>query len=234
MVREEDVAALVHHCMNCLDLNSVELDRDYGYDDLPSCVIDAVFSMGVTYTSTRNTVARFHSFFDIPQGEKSKNFSPDNRLSVREFLKFYDEYGVEGMTEQVYQNRQRTSTRNGILKSEAVLRFSEVLAQYGVEYLENVGKILGNPDFEQEIQMIPGQRSGISLRYFYMLAGSDDFIKPDRMIDRFVRQATGKSFTPDEATDLIRKSCSILAKTYPGLTPRTLDSEIWRYQRNQK
>lgn len=229
MVQEEDVAALVQHCANCLDLSAVELDRDYGYGDVPSCVIDAVFSMGVTYTSTRNTVSRFHNFCEISRSKESKT-----RLSLSEFLKFYDEYGVDGMTAQVYQNRQRTSTRGGILKSEAVLRFSEVLARYGVEYLEDVDKILGNLDFETEIQTIPGQRSGISLRYFYMLTGSDDFIKPDRMIDRFVYQATGKSFSPDEVTELVRKTCAVLASTYSGLTPRTLDNEIWRFQREQK
>lgn len=47
-------------------------------------------------------------------------------------------------------------------------------------------------DFEAEITQIPCQRSGISLRYLYMLAGSEEFIKPDRMINRFVYEATGK------------------------------------------
>lgn len=106
----------------------------------------------------------------------------------------YAELGVNGMAKQVYQNRQRTSTRNGILKAEAILRFAQITHEYGVEYLQDVEKILGNAEFEAEITHIPGQRSGISLRYFYMLAGSEDFIKPDRMINRFVCEATGKHF----------------------------------------
>jgi hypothetical protein len=42
-----------------------------------------------------------------------------------------------------------------------------------------------------EVQRIPGQRSGISFAYFLMLARSDDMVKPDRMIRRFVGRAMG-------------------------------------------
>jgi len=135
------------------------------------------------------------------------------------------------MAEQVYQNRQRTSARSGILKSEAVLRFSEVLYQFDVDYSQDVSKILGDTRFEAKIQEIPGQRSGISLRYFYMLTGSEEFIKPDRMVNRFVYQATGKTFGIEKTTELLIGASKILAEKYPGLTPRKLDNIIWKYQR---
>ena len=50
----------------------------------------------------------------------------------------YERFGVDFLTDKVYQNRQRTSTRNGILKSEAVLRFSRVLQQHGIQYMQDV------------------------------------------------------------------------------------------------
>ena len=234
MIQDEDINLLVQACEQKLNLKLIDMNREYGYSHLPLCVIDAVFSMGVRYASTRNTVARFCDFFTVTTpGHNKIQLTPKDQLSISQFISFYDQYGVDGMTEKVYQNRQRTSTQSGILKSEAVLHFSQQLARFDVEYLQDVNKVLLNPTFEAEITHIPGQRSGISLRYFYMLVGSENFVKPDRMIERFVLQATGKTFGVEETTELITEVCAILAKSYMGLTPRTLDNEIWQYQRNQ-
>jgi hypothetical protein len=232
-IRKEDVAALTQFCREYLEFEGIKLGSEYGYAHAPLCVIDAVFSIGVRYSAVQNTVARFCEFFDIPRSGGGTTLPPAEQLSVSEFLKMYDEYGVAGMTEQVYDNRQRTSARSGILKAEAVFTFSKILAEHGVEYLQDVDKILGDEEFETEITQIPGQGSGVSLRYFYMLAGSDDFIKPDRMINRFVYKATGKSFGMEETTELLRETCKALAQEHPGLTPRTLDNLIWQYQRGR-
>jgi len=233
-MQKADIDILAQFCRDHLEFDGVELGDEYGYASVPLCVIDAVFSIGVRYASTENTVSRFCEFFDVPKICDHKVPDPTEQLSVSEFLKMYAEYGVDGMAEQVYRNRQRTSPRNGILKAEAVFRFSQVLADYGVEYLQDIDKVLGNKEFEAEITKIPGQRSGISLRYFYMLVGSEDFIKPDRMIKRFVYRATSKTFSVAETTALLRKTCQLLAQEYPGLTPRKLDHLIWQYQRIQK
>ena len=206
---------------------------EYGYANLPLCVIDAVFSIGVRYTGVQNTITRFCDFFGITQFATNEPTAPDAQLTTSTFLKMYSEHGIEGMTNKVYQNKQRTSTRNGILKSEAVLRFAEAIAKHGTEYPEDIDKLLGNQEFEDEIMKIPGQKSGISLRYFYMLAGSKDLIKPDRMINRFIQTATGKSLNTEETTKLLVKTCQELKKDHPNLTPRTLDNMIWNYQRTR-
>lgn len=145
----------------------------------------------------------------------------------------YDTYGPERMAENVYKNKQRTSTRGGILKSEAVLNFSKVLLSFDVNYFQDVHKIINDVNFENAIKQIPGQSSGISLSYFYMLAGSEYEIKPDRMIQRFIQCATGKFHTPDECKHIIIAVCNILSQDHL-LTPRLLDYLIWSYQRQQK
>ena len=53
MIENEDIKLLVQACEQKLDLGSIDLDREYGYSHLPLCVIDAVFSMGVRYSSTQ-------------------------------------------------------------------------------------------------------------------------------------------------------------------------------------
>jgi hypothetical protein len=102
---------------------------------------------------------------------------------------------------------------------------------YAVEFLQDVEKIIGNQGFETKFQAIPGQTSGISLRYFYMLVGSDDYVKPDRMVARFIRSATNKDFSVEEMHHAIVSAARVLSIDYPHLTPRLLDNLIWKYQR---
>ena len=102
---------------------------------------------------------------------------------------------------------------------------------YQVEYLQDVGRIIGNEEFESRFKSIPGQTSGISLRYFYMLAGSDDYVKPDRMVDRFLLSVLNKKLSVEEMHQAIVGAVKILADDYPNLTPRLLDNLIWEYQR---
>jgi len=233
-IDKNDVISLVRFCKDHLDLDNIELSSEYGYPNVPLCIIDAVFSIGVRYTSTQNTVSRFCEFLGGIHDSESDRSTSSSQLSVSDFIWMYDKYGIEGMAERVYGNRQRTSVRSGILKAEAALLFAKTLSRFGIEYINDVEKLIGNREFEGEIMNIPGQRSGLSLRYFYMLTGSENLVKPDRMINRFVSSAIGRQYGLDETTKLLVKACEILKEEYPGLTPRLLDNSIWKYQRNQR
>lgn len=230
MVNEE-IEKIAQFCKDNLDLKNATLGDEYYYSSLPLCVIDSVFSIGVIYTATRNTVIRFCKYFGIEPIYNRERQPLTAQMSITEFIKKYDECGLELMTNEVYRNRQKTSPKNGILKSDAVLRFSQVLQQFGVEYLRDVEKIIGLSEFEEKIKNIPGQKSGISLRYFYMLAGSEDFVKPDRMMERFILSAINKRLSIDETQIAITEAHKTLVPDYPGLTLKTLDHAIWNYQR---
>jgi hypothetical protein len=148
-------------------------------------------------------------------------------------------YGIEWFTKEVFQNRQRTSARNGILKSEAVFRFASVLSSHKIDRLEDVPKLTWHEDlpvemqkpYAQEILAIPGQRSGISLAYFYMLAGSTGIVKPDRMVITFLEHIIQRPVGYYEAQYLLSHASQYLNTEFPLLTPRVLDHEIWKYQR---
>ncbi len=220
---------LAEYCKTHLDL-STPRDANYGYPHLPLCVIDAVFSIGVRYTSVDNTLARFCDFAGIsPTG----TLAPAEQLSTSDFILLHESNGLHSMTREIYQNRQRTSPRNSILKAEAVYRFAKTLAQFGAETLPDLPRIQGFPDFETEIKTIPGQRSGISLQAFYMLAGDENTIKPDRMVARFIEQATHQRYNPYQAIRLVIEACRTLQSDFPHLTPRSLDHLIWSYQQKQ-
>lgn len=220
---DADVQTLAEYCRENLNLADIRENPNYGYQSLPLCIIDAIFSMGVRYSSTRNTVRRFIERF------------PDYAtFSIHDFIDVYRRHSMEFMAKEVYNNRQRTSPRNGILKAEAVLNVAEILQIYGVHVRDDMEKVVNNPKFEAEYKKIRGQRSGISLRYFYMLTGVTTQIKPDRMILRFIGNALQRNVTVDECPPLITALCEHLQADYPDITPRSLDRAIWQFQRTRR
>jgi hypothetical protein len=55
-----DITKVTAFCRVKLDFTNLQLDQAYFYQSLPLCVIDAVYSIGVRYSSTEATV-RFPS-----------------------------------------------------------------------------------------------------------------------------------------------------------------------------
>jgi hypothetical protein len=223
---------LIHIRQKLGDLNIPLPDGEYEYAALPLCVIDAVFSLGVRYESTWRTVcdwcARYH-------WEKERARAAEER-TVTEFLHILQPYENrwEQMATDVFRNRQRTSTRSGILKAEAVFRFAKTLQRFGVDTFADILKFGLRDDLRREIKSIPGQGSGLSFNYFLILAGNKDAVKADRMVTRFVANALGQRDVPQElAETLVREASRILRLEFPKLTPSLLDHAIWKYQRDQ-
>lgn len=57
------------YCKLCLDFSKSQFDQAYFYQSLPLCVIDAVCSIGVRYSSTEATVC---GVFPSPCGRGSR------------------------------------------------------------------------------------------------------------------------------------------------------------------
>ncbi|MDQ7839166.1 MAG: hypothetical protein RDU59_11830 [Thermodesulfobacteriota bacterium] len=220
-----DIAKLADFCRSTLGLADTKLGAEYGYGSLPLCVIDAIFSISVRYESVKNVIGRYCNFFRISQG------TPDQQ-TLQEMIEAYRRYGVDYFVESIYSNRQRTSTSSGILKAEAVLRFACILRAHEVDVMRDITKLYDDYTFEAEIRNIPGQASGLSLRYFFMLSGNDDLVKPDRMITRFLQRALGRAISMEEAQLLITEACRSLKPEFQHLTPRLLDHAIWNFQRD--
>jgi len=231
MFTNTEIQTFVNFCKTKLNLSNLAQSEEYGYHNLPLCIIDAIFSIGVNYTSTENTIKRFCEFFSVTRLREKELAPRSEQLSVTSFIQFHHDFTFQEMAEKIYQNKQRTSTRNGILKAEAAYRFAGVVQKFGGEYLQDVDIILGDEAFEKEIARIPGQSSGLSTRYFYMLVGDENFIKPDRMIRRFIQAAIGRDLSMQECQELLLAAHTELVRDYPLLTPRSLDHEIWLYQR---
>jgi hypothetical protein len=224
---------IANRCEEVLDLANAKLSNAYYYGHLPVCIIDAVFSISVKYTAVKNVVDRFGRVAGLNCfREHGPGFPPvDSQMKVSEFLSWLQSKGsLEAWLDVVF-TRHRTSSRNGILKLEAVQMFAEVLKKHGVETFQDFAGHEEIERIEKEIRMIPGQGSGISWSYFNMLAGSDNHIKPDRMVVRFLQDTVEHNVGRDEALSMLQGAISILRESHENLTLRLLDHTIWNYQR---
>ncbi|WP_170408918.1 hypothetical protein [Ruegeria arenilitoris] len=213
-------------------LKPLPLPAEFFYASLPLCVIDAVFSIGVTYTSTANTVTRF-----CERQGWAKSLVPDTprtigEHTINEFLALFDGLTAEQMADDLFGNRQRTSTRSGILKAEAVRQYAEALQANDIEDFGDMTET-SLTMIEKQVRDIPGQGSGISFDYFRMLAGNDNLIKPDRMVQRYVAKATNMRsdrVTPEFAKSVLLSAIHVLAEQGYAWLPKKLDYTIWSFE----
>ena len=226
---------IAQYCKIHLNLREAELSEEYYYQRLPFCIIDAVYSLAARYSSTRNAVIHFCNVEELQRLRRKGSPYPDisEQYSVRQFeesLSHYSDYGR--IAAELFDNRQRTSTRNGILKAEAVHRFTQALLRHHVNYFQDIPAIIRSEQFESDICDIPGQTYGTSLKYFFMLAGEENMVKPDRMIQRFLRRVIGNQASQQNAHAWFSQVLQILNQAYPTLTLRKLDHEIWKYEKS--
>jgi hypothetical protein len=233
----QDVSLIVSHCKKVIDFSVLNLSDSYYYHSLPLCVLDAVFSIGVRYEGVENVVARYAAFAKIQRFRgRSQAFPPQSsQHRISDFCELYRSSGEELMTNNVF-NRQRTSTKNGILKSAASYRFALALQSLNIETyqdLESFASVeVGLEELRSKVIQIPGQKSGISFSYFLMLSGDDQSIKPDRRVFKFISDAVGREInSPSVATRLMLAATNCLKEDIPDLTPRLLDHKVWLYQR---
>ena len=234
MQAKSDVAAIVDLCRRRLELGPhVRLGREYFYASLPLCVIDAVFSINTRYTAVENVIGRVCDRLGVARFAAGEGVLPDRdtQLSTSRFLERIGAADPEELARNLFGNRQRTSPRNGILKADAAVRFAQVLQHGRIEYLQDAAGLGERPDIEASVHRIPGQSSGLSWRYFLMLAGDETLTKPDRMVLRFLARALGREPAADEAQALLEQAVVELRSDCPALTPRLLDHLIWRSER---
>lgn len=200
-----------------------------GYrDGLALCVVDSVQSTGVTYGSVENVVARYRAYRREQGGDP-------NCDGVAELLGTFDELdGPEGWAKKL-GNSNRTSTRGGVLKSQAIRDAARVLDAEGIS--DTVGLLNAAEDEAQLEQVrkewcaVTGQRSGITWHYMLMLAGIEG-VKPDRMICRFIADSLGlprRSVTPPFALEIFTAAAREM-----GMSPTDLDHGVWQFQRARR
>ena len=93
------------------ELKIPKLADEYRYASLPLCVVDAVFSIGVRYTSTQKVVSNLCEYAGWTRFFASREARGAGEYGIGDLNSMFDKFGAEGMAESVFQNRQRTSSR---------------------------------------------------------------------------------------------------------------------------
>ena len=200
-----------------------------GYpDSLAKCIVDAIWSMGVRYGAVVGVVDRYADWLRAEARGTTRNRTASQLADDIESIG-----GPQLFAELVVKNSMRTSSRNGVLKAEAVARASEVLSQMGVDSTIDLRKRFNEAAVESAWRAVRGQRSGISWHYLLILGNVED-VKADRMIRRFVAQAGGQSdISAADAAAAVRAAHASLQADFPQLSLRTLDHAIWAAQRGR-
>ena len=222
------------YCTDNLKLEEPDQFNDY-FSCVGICAMNAVFSINTKYEAVTNALNRFCSHFNLKLIH-SKNGEIPSRNAQKTVTHIYElikDVNVNNLAKDIFNNRQRTSTTNGILKADASVRFLKILKDFGVDYYQDVPRLINNGTFESCIKEIPGHKSGVSLKYFFMLTGSKDLIKPDRMVLGFIKDAIDVKMSQQESHDLITETVAELRKRrkYSHLSARHLDNLIWNFQR---
>ena len=95
------------------------------YPSLALAVIDSLWSIGVRYTGVRNVIARYRAFRSRV-GVDADQDAPADLAAV------IDGAGGPDAFAEIVANRQGLSSRNGILKAEAVRLAADVLIDAGI------------------------------------------------------------------------------------------------------
>ncbi len=202
------------------------------YKSLPICIVDAVFSIGVNYKSVERATSAFMSHFHL---NISRSTAGENEYTIRDFLKSMNSFtSFEEAAEFGFCNRQRTSSRGGILKAEACYHVAKVFEKHGIDTLGDFNAYPNKSALDADICNVKGQGSGIMLKYLYMLAGKADEVKPDRHVISFMTIAFPQLTMDVKHHEWLKtemeEAVKVLQPKYPQLTVRFLDFLIWEYQ----
>ena len=228
---ESQLGRFVDYCREHLDFG---IDDMKYYSCLPLCALDAVFSIGVKYTGVSRTVDNFCKEYGISREAKNPYRLPStaNQKTVGQVLEMLRNVSPEDLA-AIIRNRQRTSSKNGILKTAAFIQWLDILESYGIQTYQDFHKHWSDCNLENNLRSVRGQKSGISTDYFYMLAGKTTEVKVDRHITSFVCEALEKqNVSATTIKALFREAVKDLTPEHPGLTVRRLDYIVWAYQEN--
>lgn len=210
--------------------------RKLRWTSITFCVVDAVFSIGARYDSVVvPLVTRVADNFDVDERTQPAAAPlPADPIPLDAFLKTFG--SVDDLV--AVTNRQKTSTRGGILKADAVIQHANILAHHGVRTLADAQALLTDTRrldaVETDLRTVRGEgAAGVRRGYLWMLVGADDAIKPDRMVLRWLEDHD-VNVNASAARDVLRVVTDRLnSTTGRQVTLWEVDHAIWSAARRR-
>lgn len=188
-------------------------------------VIDSIFSISSRYESTIKVVNRFATHVNI---DKTKD-----DYTISQFINEFGNYTDEELANDIFNNRQRTSSINGILKAEAVKQIIKIFNKHGIETKTDLLNHNDIKKIEEEVKSVKGQGSGITFYYIMMHAGDENRFKPDRQLKKFFEELLGYgTLNNQQLNEVFFKELEIVKAKYPYFTAKSFDSLIWEFMKH--
>jgi len=203
--------------------------RQLRWTSLSFCIVDAVWSIGANYDNVVVPLVRkkFAAKFGVTEPTVlASQPVPEDLLPLSRL----DVLTVDSLT--ALTNRQRTSTRGGIRKADAVLQHVAVFRDHKVETMQDALALFSEPErfdkVDKGLRSIPGEGSyGIRRNYLWMTIGQDDLIKPDRMVLRWLERHDVAT-DPAGARDIIAALVpAVSQKLERPVTAWEIDHVLW-------
>lgn len=201
---ELDVVALAKLVDAVVALNSQPRERRWV--SLSFAITDAVWSISADYDAVVVPLVRkkLAVRFGVDQPTRpATDPIGDDPLPLTSLT----ELSVEELT--ALTNRQRTSTRGGIVKADAVLRYARIFTDHGVTTMGDAIELFDDTArfdaVDSALRKVPGEGGdGVRRGYLWMIVGKDDLIKPDRMVLRWLDHQ-GVTADPSSARRIVEQ-----------------------------
>lgn len=194
-------------------------------ESLAQCVMNSIYSTGNRSESVIRVLDRYR--------KRRRDAGHDPTLDgPAELLGEIRECGgPEGFAESLDNRWRAWSRMEAPLKTQVIHQAAELLLRHSVntrgELAATLKKEATRDDLKRGWLALPGQRSGLTWRYFLMNAGMPG-IKADRMITRWTTRTLGRPTTPVEAERLLHNAAQRL-----GVEDRRLDHALWAHERQR-
>lgn len=187
--------------------------------DIEAALVDAVFSARAVYRSKRGR-GIYANVVDWRDARDRRSWALDALIAE------IDAAGVSNWACKFgnlqVSPRRLASAPSGSLKAAAVRQAACVLREHGINEASQID-INNVKDAKLALRSVPGIGYATS-NYFLMLLGAPG-VKPDRMIHRFLKEATGHAFTDTEAERTTWAAAEQLC-----VQSHELDHAIWRFE----
>lgn len=200
--------------------------QEYGYQNLPLCIVDAIFSLREPYKLVQKTVSNFVRYWDA---NVAPPMARSAELKLACFVAWLKLFSASELASAIFIDNHKAPGCGHLLKAEVVVNFADVLAKSGIETQADILK----PHNVEAVKGAVLQTKGIGsvgLRYLRMLSGDEDEAKPDTWILSFLKDILRRNVSESEAVALLRHATERLQADHPALTLRAVDHAIWVFK----
>jgi hypothetical protein len=192
---------------------------------LAECVLNSIYSTGNRSESVVKVLNRYRSRRGA--GADPSQDGPEDLLAEIESCG-----GPEGFADALGNHWRAWQDKSAPCKTQAIFEAAQLLKAEAVRDRHDLEVALGTADVHSRLKggwlRIPGQRSGLTWRYFLMNSGMPG-IKADRMITRWTSRAVGRTVASSEAETILTRAAEAL-----GLETRRLDHAVWSSERDRE